>query len=243
MAAPRRVTFCPPSVNTMEAHVGQSLVCSTDGHEYRCYDVCGRCSHWIANDATMRRRYDDTGAWSDALAPRVQDDRLVASNGQRLERAMFNAWVGGHAGGFATLVDPRRGICGDNVQVVGCRAAAAAPTPDRRRCPACAQRAVAAAIQHGTLQAVAEQLDVKAETALNYVCKGAALLECTDPEISGLIDGRILDALSAVDIRGALRELREAIPDDVWGDVPFPFAQLRLARTMEHNRRRLIYTT
>lgn len=224
--------------------VGAARHCVADGREYRCYDVCGRCSHWMAEDATMRRLYHDTDGWSEPLLPRVDGDQLVANNGQRLERALCNAWVG--EGGGAALRDPVRGLRADNVGGYrgGTRVVATIAPPPRRRCPACVVRAMQGAAVHADVYALSTQLGVGVATAYNYVAKGVALLGPT-AGVAELVDARLRAAVAALDdLRGALTALRGALPleEGVWESLDVPYVQLRIARACEEDVRRAAQT-
>jgi hypothetical protein len=99
----------------MRPHIGEA--CLYHGTEYRCYDVCGRCSHWVSADATMRRRYDVHGQWSDdPILPTVRADtgQLVGNTGQRMERILAIAWHNGAERGHV-LTNPQRGLHADNL--------------------------------------------------------------------------------------------------------------------------------
>ena len=220
--------------------IGESV--ERDGVELRCYDVCGRCSHWIAADATMRRRYEDTGHWTDPLLPDCNQTTggLLANTGQRIERALHNAWIAQPVR-HACLKDARQGLHADNLQTDASTTERPPRVPRPRRPSACIVRALEAAARSDSLEDVARHCSVSKETAINYVAKGVALVGCT-AGVAHLVDASLLRALERLPcVSGALRDLvplvHEQMSDAEWERIEFPYNKLRIGRAYEEQRR------
>lgn len=205
---------------------------------YRCYGVGGRCTHWISSDATVRRRYEDTGKWSAPQLPRCDEEGVLrAPNGQRLDAVLAAAWHAPGTSGRARLVDPRAGLVADNVAPAGKRRA----QPPATHLPPCVARALAAAAQGSLLSDVCGACDVTADTALTYLSRGVALVGPT-AGVPGLVHAPLRRSLRRVDdLSGSLSQLRERLdlPHTEWTAMgSAAYGHLRLGRMCEEHRRR-----
>lgn len=202
--------------------------------ELACFLSYRRSSLWISRDAQVRRRYHDTDAWSDVIAPtcRESDGCLVTACNMRLERALALAWNPCTDGTCAALIDPVDGLTASNV----CWRNKAHQPPVVREAyiPPSVQRALdAAMIADGDIKRVVHACGVSEATVWNYLAKGAARapLPFVDAAVA-LVPSEVRRQFDALeDTRGDLRTLVANFSDDATpATIPHLLNMVRVLR-------------
>tara|TARA_Y100000748_G_scaffold279072_1_gene257186 strand:+ start:283 stop:918 length:636 start_codon:yes stop_codon:yes gene_type:complete len=205
---------------------GDLRSCNIDGKEYACFMINKRSSHWISEDAEVRRLFHDTEKWSDIIVPRCNGDGVMCTtHNLRLERALALGWHIERQGKKAVMKRTKDGLTKDNVTWNGVE------NNKKNRedyIPPSVQKAVDVAIKYGDIKYVIRECIVKEATAWNYLATGSALVHNAHELRRLVMDvAPHYDALK--DKSGSLTELVNRLPPDV-ASIPFVMNKLRILR-------------
>ena len=213
---------------------GHQRQCSVDGKTYACFMVHKRSSHWISEDADVRRFFHDTTNWSEPLLPRCNADGVMCTTHNiRLERALALAWHHDDHGHVAKLVEGQRGLHKDNVSWTG---RGDHLNARERHIPPSIQKAMAAAVAHGHIRHVMRECMVSEKTAWNYLATGSALAD--DPNtldaMARMVEDIGVHYRALADTSGTLMQLVARLPPEI-ASMPFVMNKLRILRCAAHH--------